>query len=96
VACDGIVVVPTPSSTSGRRGGSGARRVRLRREVLTGVAPPRLDDVQLRVVRHRGGPLRVLGAPGTGKTTALVEVVVDRVERDGLSPASACCAGPPS
>jgi len=32
------------------------------------------------------GPLVVLGAPGTGKTTALVEAVVARVERDGVPP----------
>ena len=28
----------------------------------------------------------VLAGPGTGKTTTLVECVVDRVERDGLDP----------
>ncbi|NEE04128.1 ATP-dependent helicase [Phytoactinopolyspora halotolerans] len=50
------------------------------------VAPPQLDESQRRVVEHRGGPLLVLAGPGTGKTTTLVEAVVDRVERDGLSP----------
>jgi superfamily I DNA/RNA helicase/RecB family exonuclease len=45
---------------------------------------PDLDASQQAVVDHRGGPLRVVGAPGTGKTTALVEAVVARVERDGL------------
>ncbi|HET8616516.1 MAG TPA: ATP-dependent helicase, partial [Actinomycetales bacterium] len=61
-----------------------APQVLLRREVLAAHAPPALDAVQKQVVAHRGGSLRVLGAPGTGKTTTLVEAVVDRVERDGL------------
>ena len=30
--------------------------------------------------------LRVLGAPGTGKTSTAIEVVVDRVRRDGIAP----------
>jgi superfamily I DNA/RNA helicase len=32
-----------------------------------------LDQAQQRVVDHDGGPLLVLGSPGTGKTTVLVE-----------------------
>lgn len=47
---------------------------------------PRLDTHQQAVVDHPGGPLLVLAGPGTGKTTTLVETVVDRVERHGLSP----------
>jgi superfamily I DNA/RNA helicase len=47
---------------------------------------PQLDAQQARVVRHGGGPLLVLAGPGTGKTTTLVEVVVDHVERRGLAP----------
>ncbi|MBA2456483.1 MAG: ATP-dependent helicase [Nocardioidaceae bacterium] len=47
-------------------------------------AAPRLDASQRAVVDHRGGPLLVLAGPGTGKTTTLVEAVVDRVERRGL------------
>lgn len=35
---------------------------------------------------HRGGPLLVVGAPGTGKTTLAVELVVDRVREDGVRP----------
>lgn len=45
-----------------------------------------LSGDQRRVVEYRGGPLLVLAGPGTGKTTTLVEAVVDRVERDGLDP----------
>ena len=58
----------------------------LRRAPSLVVQPPPLDEVQQAAVAHRGGVLRVLGGPGTGKTTTAVEVVVDRVERDGLSP----------
>jgi superfamily I DNA/RNA helicase/RecB family exonuclease len=47
---------------------------------------PKLDESQRRVVEHPGGPLLVLAGPGTGKTTTLVESVVDRVERRGLRP----------
>ena len=52
------------------------------------VAPPRLDEAQQAVVDHPGGPLLVLAGPGTGKTTTLVEAVVDRVERRGATPDS--------
>ncbi len=48
--------------------------------------PPTLDEHQQRVVDHGSGPLLVLAGPGTGKTTTLVEAVVDRVERRGASP----------
>lgn len=47
---------------------------------------PDLDDVQRAAVAHRGGVLRVVGGPGTGKTTVAVETVVDRVDADGLRP----------
>ncbi|MEO6821045.1 MAG: ATP-dependent DNA helicase [Candidatus Nanopelagicales bacterium] len=43
------------------------------------VLPPALDEDQLRVVAHRGGPLLVLAGPGTGKTTTLVEAMVARL-----------------
>lgn len=33
-----------------------------------------------------GGPLQVLAGPGTGKTTTLVELVIDRIERGRLRP----------
>ncbi|MFD1826081.1 ATP-dependent helicase [Mumia zhuanghuii] len=47
---------------------------------------PALDPHQQAVVDHPGGPLLVLAGPGTGKTTTLVETVVDRIERHGLAP----------
>jgi superfamily I DNA/RNA helicase/RecB family exonuclease len=46
---------------------------------------PTLDASQQTVVDHPGGPLLVLAGPGTGKTTTLVEAVVERVRR-GLQP----------
>ncbi|MGN9846615.1 ATP-dependent helicase [Nonomuraea sp. H19] len=50
------------------------------------VAPPVLDEHQRAVVEHQSGPLLVLAGPGTGKTTTIVESVVDRIERRGLDP----------
>ena len=50
--------------------------------------PPVLDEFQQRVVDHPGGPLLVLAGPGTGKTTTLVESIVDRIDRRGASPES--------
>src|SRR3954453_13546981 len=48
-------------------------------------AVPTLDTSQQAVVDHQHGPLLVLAGPGTGKTTTLVEAVVERVRR-GLTP----------
>src|SRR3954469_7151843 len=50
------------------------------------VATPELDEHQRRVVDHPGGPLLVLAGPGTGKTTTLVEAIVDRIETRGARP----------
>ena len=51
-------------------------------------AAPALDSFQQSVVDHEGGPLLVLAGPGTGKTTTLVEAIVDRIERREASPES--------
>ncbi|TDB97533.1 ATP-dependent helicase [Actinomadura sp. 7K534] len=48
--------------------------------------PPVLDAQQRRVVEHAGGPMLVLAGPGTGKTTTIVEAVVDRIENRGADP----------
>ncbi|MGY2702527.1 ATP-dependent helicase [Nocardioides sp. HB32] len=50
------------------------------------VATPELDEHQRRVVDHPGGPLLVLAGPGTGKTTTLVEAIVDRIDNRGAKP----------
>lgn len=52
------------------------------------VVVPQLDEHQQRVAQHEGGPLLVLAGPGTGKTTTLVEAIVDRIDRRGADPAS--------
>ena len=59
---------------------------RLVRPTRTRCAPPALDEYQQRVVDHPGGPLLVLAGPGTGKTTTLVEAIVDRIEHRGADP----------
>ncbi|HEY2100501.1 MAG TPA: ATP-dependent DNA helicase [Pseudonocardia sp.] len=46
---------------------------------------PRWDEAARRVLEHRDGLLRVLGGPGTGKTTVLVESVQRRI-RAGADP----------
>ena len=51
-------------------------------------AAPVLDEAQQAVVDHRGGPLLVLAGPGTGKTTTLVEAIVERIEQRGADPGS--------
>lgn len=59
---------------------------RLVREPAAGPVPT-LDEHQQAVVDHREGPLLVLAGPGTGKTTTLVEAIVDRIEHvDGVTP----------
>ncbi len=50
--------------------------------------PPELDPEQRSVVDHPGGPLLVLAGPGTGKTTTLVEAIVEAVENRGAPPGS--------
>lgn len=51
-----------------------------------GTRAPDLDDAQRRVVEHADGPLLVLAGPGTGKTTTMVESIVDLVERRAVPP----------
>jgi superfamily I DNA/RNA helicase len=59
---------------------------RLVRRPIGAAEPPELDDAQRAVVSHGTGPLLVLAGPGTGKTTAIVEAVVDRIVNRGLDP----------
>lgn len=58
---------------------------RLVRRPATVRASVVLDDVQAAAAAHRDGPLLVLGGPGTGKTTTLVQAVAQRVA-EGLDP----------
>ncbi|HEV2886044.1 MAG TPA: ATP-dependent helicase, partial [Jatrophihabitans sp.] len=57
---------------------------RLVQSHLPALAAPALDADQQRVLAHDLGVLRVLAGPGTGKTTTLVESVVERVTRRGV------------
>ncbi|MEV0216297.1 ATP-dependent DNA helicase [Micromonospora sp. NPDC050695] len=50
-----------------------------------GPAGWRVDRSQAEVAAHTDGPLLVLGGPGTGKTSTLVEAVAARV-REGVDP----------
>ncbi|MFP5023202.1 ATP-dependent helicase [Pseudonocardia phyllosphaerae] len=51
-------------------------------------APERVwTGAAARVLAHERGPLRVLGGPGTGKTSLLLDAVVRRI-RDGAAPGS--------
>ncbi|WP_448323633.1 ATP-dependent helicase [Streptomyces sp. DSM 41493] len=68
----------SPSPRPARQPAGAYRLVRTRPER---VAPPELDAHQRAVVEHAHGPLLVLAGPGTGKTTTLVEAVVERVRR---------------
>ncbi|MEV4259330.1 ATP-dependent helicase, partial [Spirillospora sp. NPDC049652] len=58
----------------------------MRRTGPARTAAPALDERQRAVVEHAGGPLLVLAGPGTGKTTTIVEAVVDRIENRGVDP----------
>lgn len=69
------------------------RLVAPRREFARRLEP---DDVQAQLIaRPQGsGSAVVFGAPGTGKTSMLVEAVAARVERDGLAAASVLAFAP--
>ena len=59
---------------------------RLLRRPTPPADPPRLDAAQQAVVAHSGGPLLVLAGPGTGKTTAIVEAVTERITERRIDP----------
>jgi superfamily I DNA/RNA helicase len=52
-----------------------------------------LSEPEQSVLRHRSGPLLVLGAAGTGKTTLIVEMVAARID-EGLDPARVLLLAP--
>ncbi|WP_425565500.1 ATP-dependent helicase [Pilimelia columellifera] len=76
---------PTAAAPSGDAGGGRAGGYRLVRPVVVVPAPLAVDPDQRRVVEHTGRPMLVLGGPGTGKTTTLVEAVAARVA-EGVDP----------
>ena len=65
----------------------GMAAIRFEREAGRPPAPVELDESQRAVVAlGDDASAAVLGAPGTGKTTTIVEVVADRVLTRGWSP----------
>src|SRR5699024_11376685 len=58
-------------------------------------APGLSPDQQAVVGLQPGsGPVLVWGAPGTGKSTVLIEAAVQRMERDGVDPGAALLLAP--
>jgi superfamily I DNA/RNA helicase len=47
---------------------------------------PQWDAAARAALDHPGGPLRVLGGPGTGKSTLVAHAVADRIVRAGVDP----------
>jgi superfamily I DNA/RNA helicase/RecB family exonuclease len=72
----GGAVASAPAGAPGER--HGARLLLDRTPPLSSGAPV-LDAEQRGVVAHRHGPMLVLAGPGTGKTTTLVEAMVERL-----------------
>src|SRR3712207_840049 len=61
------------------------RHTRYWRDWSSDVCSSDLDAAARRVLEHEAGPLRVVGGPGTGKTSLLLESVARRV-RAGVPP----------
>ncbi|MEV4658398.1 ATP-dependent DNA helicase [Micromonospora sp. NPDC049301] len=80
-ASDGRTL-PTGGAVATGRGGGGEERAS---GAAVGDAGRRADAVQAEVVGHTDGPMLVLGGPGTGKTSTLVEAVAARVA-EGVDP----------
>jgi len=72
--------VSTPGTADRRRG------VRLTRPATRQVRRPNLDPDQRAVLESGDARLLVVGAPGTGKTTVALELVLDRCDRGALTP----------
>ncbi|MET7820342.1 ATP-dependent helicase [Micromonospora zamorensis] len=72
-----------PQSVGGSAGVAGSELAAGRE--LAGDGGWRVDPVQAEVVGHTDGPMLVLGGPGTGKTSTLVESVAARVA-EGVDP----------
>jgi superfamily I DNA/RNA helicase/RecB family exonuclease len=64
------------------------------RPLESGIASPDPSQAALIDRVHGSGSVVLFGAPGSGKTTALVEAVAARVRRDGLDPGSVLALAP--
>ena len=76
-----IDAVSTPTSSPAMR----RPAYRLVRRPPAALPELRADPLQRYVVEHLSGPLLVVGGPGTGKTTVLVEAVAARIA-EGVDP----------
>ncbi|MFI6782693.1 ATP-dependent helicase [Micromonospora sp. NPDC050276] len=83
-ATPGDASVPAGRSAAGVGAPGGPDRV-AEPELAVGGSGWRADPVQAEVVGHTDGPMLVLGGPGTGKTSTLVEAVAARVA-EGVDP----------
>jgi superfamily I DNA/RNA helicase/RecB family exonuclease len=63
-----------------------AKAPRLVRRPASGRPRPQWDEAGRRVLAGADGFLRVLGGPGTGKTTLLAELAADRIRNGGVDP----------
>lgn len=63
-----------------------AKAPRLVRRPASARPRPHWDEAGRRVLAGTEGFLRVLGGPGTGKTTLLAEVAADRIRNGGVDP----------
>ncbi len=61
--------------------------------MIVAMTPTVPSEAEQRVLGHRAGPLLVLGAAGTGKTSLLVELVAARID-EGLDPARVLLLAP--
>ncbi|MFG3640389.1 ATP-dependent helicase [Micromonospora sp. NPDC047762] len=80
---DSVSVLASGTSVGGVGTSGGPDRVAGAELAVGGVW--RADPVQAEVVGHTDGPMLVLGGPGTGKTSTLVEAVAARVA-EGADP----------
>jgi superfamily I DNA/RNA helicase len=76
---------PAPPYGSGQPGGTGLRLLPPR-QLHAEVPVLSADQADAVEVTHGSGPVLVPGAPGTGKSTVLIEAAVRRAGRDGLDP----------
>jgi len=82
----GAATAGSSSNASAGRSPAAALRLLAPRQVQA-AAPSLTADQQSAVSVPQGtGPVLVPGAPGTGKTTVLIEAAVERVQRDGIDP----------
>ncbi|MFE9688320.1 ATP-dependent helicase [Micromonospora sp. NPDC005806] len=81
----GVSHTSGPGQGGGRSGGPAGVEPRSGGSAGDAAHPRRPDPVQAEVVAHTDGPMLVVGGPGTGKTSTLVEAVAARVA-EGVDP----------